>query len=97
MKRRNPAILTTVLVLCGLIGYFAYGPKLSTAWSFKQARTLFDQALAANRFQNAYDLLLTASRIDATQPDLLDCVQRFVESARKAGDNKAAELADLPP
>lgn len=94
MKRLNPVILTAVLVLFGLIGYFVYGPKLSTARSFRQARTLFDQELAANQFQNAYDLLLTASRIDATQPAVLDLVQRFVESARKSGDDRAADLAD---
>ena len=61
---------------------------------FKQAKTLFEQELVANRFQHAYDLLLTASRIDATQPAVLDLVQRFVESARKADDEMAADLAD---
>ena len=61
---------------------------------FKQAKTLFEQELVANRFQNAYDLLLTASRIDATQPAVLDLVQRFVESARKAKDHMAEDLAN---
>ena len=61
---------------------------------FKQAKTLFEQELVANQFQNAYDLLLTASRIDATQPAVLDLVQRFVESARKANDEMAKDLAD---
>jgi len=64
------------------------------AVAFTQAQKLFDAELAANQFQNAYDLLLTASRIDATQPAVLDLVQRFVESARKSGDDRAADLAD---
>jgi hypothetical protein len=94
MKRLSPAFLTTLLVLTGLVGYVVVGPKISTAWSFRQTRTLFEQELAAGRFQNAYDLLLTASRIDATQPALLDLVQQYVATARKSGDDQAADLAD---
>jgi enoyl-CoA hydratase/carnithine racemase len=94
MKRLRPVLLTTLLVLTGLVGYVVFGPKISAAWSFKQTRTLFEQELAASRFQNAYDLLLTASRIDATQPALLDLVQQFVSAARKSGEDRAEDLAD---
>ncbi len=94
MKRLSPVLLTTLLVLTGLVGYVVFGPKISAAWSFKQTRTLFEQELAASRFQNAYDLLLTASRIDATHPALLDLVQQFVSAARKGGEDRAEDLAD---
>jgi hypothetical protein len=94
MKRLSPALLTTLVALTGLVGYVVVGPKISAAWAFRQTRTLFEQELAASRFQNAYDLLLTASRIDATQPALLDLLQQFVSAARKGGDDGAADLAD---
>jgi len=59
-----------------------------------EAETLFTQELAAGNYQAAYDLVLTASRIDSGEPALLDLVQQYVTAARKSGDERALDLAD---
>ena len=94
MKRTSPASIAVGLVLCGLVGYVVAGPRLWASWSFTQAKTLFTQELAAENYQAAYDLLLTASRIDSGEPALLDLVQQYVTAARKSGDERALDLAD---
>lgn len=62
--------------------------------AFTDAKTLFESELAAGHFQAAYDLLLAASRIDATQPVLIDLVEAFVAKANGSADETAADLAD---
>lgn len=61
---------------------------------FRDALRLAEERLASGQVQQAYDLVLVASRLRPSSPELFDLLIKFIEKCRDAEDEDTRMLAD---